>query len=120
MELWIKLAWAALVVIHLSPAAVAFSPDLVTRLYGVPAGGGIGVLLIHRGALFLALVAAAIIAIFDPSARRVVSVIFAISMLAFLLIYVRAGMPAGGLRKIAMIDLIGLLPLTFVAITAWK
>ena len=58
MELITKLAWALLALIHLSPAAVFFLPDLTKKLYGIDANGDLGVLITHRGALFLAIFAA--------------------------------------------------------------
>lgn len=114
-----KCAWLALAAVHAAPAAVLFAPSLVQSLYGVSPDGAAGVLLIHRGALFLALVVACVLAAFDPAARRVGSVVVAISVVGFLLVYARAGMPAGALRTIAHVDLAGLVPLAFVAYHAW-
>lgn len=67
-----KIAWPLLLLIHLPPAAVLFSPDLLGRMYGVTAGETVGLLLVNRGALFLGIVAACGFAIMVPEARRVV------------------------------------------------
>ena len=101
------------------PRGRAVAPSLVQSLYGVSPDGAAGVLLIHRGALFLAIVVASVLAAFDPTARRVGSVVVAIGVVGFLLVYARAGMPAGALRTIAYVDLAGLVPLAFVACHAW-
>ena len=120
MELWTKLGWLALVAIHASPAAVAVVPGMAQRLYGGAASGNLGILLTHRGVLFLAVLAAAALAIFDDAGRRTASVVAAISMIGFLQLYARAGMPAGPLRTIAWVDLVGLVPLIFVSLAAWR
>jgi hypothetical protein len=119
MELFVKLAWLSLALIHVTPAAVFVVPDLAGRMYGQAASGPLGVLLTHRGALFLALLVAALYAMFDPHSRRLASIVLAISMLSFLYLYMRAGYPEGALRKIAWVDLLGLLPLIFVCFNAW-
>jgi hypothetical protein len=120
MEGLTKAAWLALALVHASPAAAAFSPVMVQRLYRVPAEGDLGVLLAHRGALFLAIVAACVYAAFDPPARRALSLVMAISVVGFLILYLRAGMPAGPLRTIALVDAAALIPLLFVAASAWR
>ena len=120
MEIWVKGAWALLALVHLSPAAAAFSPGLVSRLYGVAPEGDLGVLLAHRGVLVLAILAACLCAILDPSARRALSLVVAISVIGFLILYVRAGAPVGPLRAISIIDAIALVPLFFVAVSAWR
>jgi hypothetical protein len=43
----------------------------------------------------------------------------AVSIIGFLLVYARAGLPAGPLRTIAFFDLAALVPLGAVAIGAW-
>jgi len=76
--------------------------------------------LVHRGALFLALVVVAMFAAFDPAARPVGSIVMAISVVGFLVVYARAGMPVGVLRTVALVDLAALAPLAFVAFHAWR
>jgi hypothetical protein len=120
MEIMTKAAWAGLALIHASPAATVFAPSLIKRLYGVDGTGDLGVLLLHRGALFLAVVAACLFGMFDPASRRAVSAVVAISVVCFLLTYLRAGSPPGALRTIALVDLAGLVPLGWVLFTAWR
>ena len=119
MELVTRLSWIALALIHATPAAVVFSPALVTKLYGVESTGDIGVLLTHRGGLFLAVVAASLIAAVHAPSRLAALVVTAISMGSFLFLYAQAGLPDGALRKIAVADAIGLLPLALVAWGVW-
>ncbi len=119
MDLIVKIAWLSLAAVHAMPAAVLFVPSMTQTLYGVAADGTIGVLLIHRGALFLALLVAALFAMFDPDARKVISLLIAISVIGFLLVYARAGKPEGALRTIAIADLVALLPLALVCFDAW-
>lgn len=120
MDVSIKVAWLALGLIHLVPAASAFSPSLLERLYGVPPTGDLGVLLAHRGVLFCAVVASCAFAAFEPSARRPLAVVVAMSVVGFLILYVRGGMPAGPLRAVAIVDGIGLAPLAAVLWSAWR
>ena len=102
------------------PAATLFSPGLVSRLYAVDPTGDLGLLLRHRGALFLAVVVACIWAFADARVRRLSSVLVALSMGSFLLLYVIAGRPAGALETVARLDLIGLLPLLVVLHGSWR
>lgn len=120
MEVLTTAAWAVLALIHASPSAVLFAPGLIGRLYGIEANGDVGVLLVHRGALFLAIVAACLFGMFEPSARRALSIVVAVSVIGFLLVYLRTGMPSGALRTIAFADLIGLVPLVWVLFAAWR
>lgn len=120
MEVVVKAAWALLALAHLSPSAVAAFPSLTQRLYGVEAAGDLGVLLAHRGALFLAIVFACICGVFDPAARRALSVVVATSVIGFLIIFALAGAPSGPLRQIAIVDAVALLPLAIVIISAWR
>ncbi len=119
MEMLTKFAWASLALVHLTPALAFFASGLVQKLYGLPPQGDLGVLLIHRGALFLAVCVAAIYAMFSVDARRLAALVLCISMIGFLVVYVRAGLPEGALRKIAVTDMVGLLPLAFVCWRAW-
>jgi hypothetical protein len=120
MDTITKLAWGLLALAHLSPAAVAFAPSLVERLYGVSPTGDLGVLIAHRGALFLAIVAACVIAVFDPPPRRALGVVVAISIIGFLVLSLRAGAPSGLLRTIAIVDAAALLPLALVVVAALR
>lgn len=119
MEIMTKLAWAALALIHAPPAAALVSSAAVERLYNTRADGDLGVILTHRGALFLALVMLSLWAAFDPSVRRPASVVVAVSVVGFLGIYARAGMPLGALRTIAIVDCVALVPLAWVVFDCW-
>ena len=119
MELSVRICWLLVALVHAPPAAVLVAPQLVEQLYGLSAAGETGLLIVHRGALFLAILTAALFAIFDTRSRRLASVVAAISMIGFLIVYVRAGSPAGPLRTIALMDAIALAPLTFAGWRAW-
>ena len=114
----VRVAWTALAALHLAPAAVLFAPTLVRRLYGVAPDGDVGILVIHRGALFLAVALAAAWGALDAAVRPLAATLVAVSMVGFLFVYVRAGMPPGALRPIAVADAVGLIPLAFVATMA--
>ena len=114
------LSWLALAAIHASPAAVLVKPTLTNTLYGVAPTGTTGMLIVHRGALFLAVFAIALYAAFAPEARKAATIVVAISVIGFLLVYVTAGSPKGPLRTIALADALALLPLAYVTWKAWQ
>lgn len=118
--MFIKLAWLALGLIHLFPAASAFSPALLDRLYGVAPSGDFAVLVAHRAVLFCAIFVSCLLGAFDPTARRPLGIVVGISVVGFLILYARAGMPTGPLRTIAIVDAVGLAPLTVVLWSAWR
>lgn len=120
METSLKAAWAILALLHAMPALVAFMPRLVDTLYGVSPDGDVGVLLVHRGALFLAVCITALYAMLDPPSRRLASLVLIVSMIGFLVVYARAGMAPGELRRIATADLLGVVPLAWVSVNAWR
>ena len=120
MELLVKACWILLAAAHAPPAAVALAPRLVSKLYGVSGAGDLGVLLTHRGVLFLAIVLVCVSAVFDVGGRRIAGVAAAISMVGFLILYARAGFPAGPLRRIALVDAAALAPLAVVLVDAWR
>lgn len=97
MEIIIKLAWLVLAVIHLTPSLVVFRPSLLAKLYNTPSDGLIGLLLTHRGGLFLAVVIACLISIFHIESRRLAAIVVGISMISFL-VRLRRGPPAFGWR----------------------
>lgn len=115
----VQLCWALLALIHIMPALALFRPALLTTMYGVDAGGATYLLLHHRAALFLGVVVLCIWASFDAGARSVAVVVTAISMIGFLLLYGQGGSPPA-LRTIAVVDMIGLVPLAVVAWAAIK
>lgn len=120
MEVLIKVCWGLLGAIHLTPSLVLFRPSLIETLYGVDPAGTIGVLLVHRAGMFLTVVILAMVAIWYPGTRRIAALVTAISMISFLLVYARSGMPPGQLRTIAWSDVGGLLPLAFVCLAALR
>ena len=113
-----RVAWGVLALIHLLPAIALVRPSLIERLYGVAPGGEVHLLLHHRAALFAAILATAVWALLDPAARPLAALVIGISMIAFLVLYVAGGMPAG-LRTIAVADCVGLPALAYVAWRAW-
>ena len=119
MDRLIVACWLALAAIHASPAAVLLKPSLIQTLYAVPPTGSSGTLLIHRGALFLAVVVVALFAAFAPEARRAATLVVGISVIGFLLVYAAGGAPEGPLRTIAVVDALALIPLAIVAWKAW-
>ena len=119
MEALAKISWLSLALVHLSPSLVLFYPALSQRLYSVPDSGDVGILLTHRGALFLAIIVACLMAAFDPALRRAMLCLVAISVIAFLSLYAQAGFPDGNLRTIALADSAALLPLAYVTWHAW-
>lgn len=119
MEAVTKLAWLALAAIHATPAAVLFAPSLAQRLYGVSPTDDPGILIVHRGALFLGIVVLAVWAALDPNVRRAAGTVVAISVAGFLAVYVRSGAPDGALRSIAIADTVALIPLAWTVWHAW-
>lgn len=120
MEILVKICWFLIGAIHFIPSLVLFFPGMVERLYSVDPEGEIGVLLVHRAALFVTVFLASIYAVFQPSVRKLAAIVAAISMLSFLFVYFRAGMPVGSLRTIAVVDLVGIIPLALVAYSAFS
>lgn len=109
-----RIAWIALALIHLAPGVAALIPGTITRLYGVPEQGAVGLLLQHRSVLFATIVVACVWAAFSTQARPFAAVTTAISVIGFLVIYALHGLPAGSLRPIAWADFIALIPLVYV------
>lgn len=119
MENLVRIAWSLLALIHAPPAVAFAAPNALRRLYGIAPEGDIGALMSHRGALFLALVALCALAVVDPSSRRAASLAVAISVVSFLVVYARHGLPPGPLRAVAGADAVALLPLVVVLVEAW-
>lgn len=116
----VNICWFSLAVLHVVPAAVLFSPQLLARLYAIDPAGDLALLLRHRGALFLGVAAACAWALVDPGSRRLASALVASSMVSFLGLYVAAGQPSGALETVARLDLAGLVPLLVVLQGAWR
>lgn len=120
--MWVEASWAVLALIHAPPSAATFLPRFRRRLYGgIDESGPLGIILIHRGVLFLAVFAACVFAAFNVDAREVASVVTTISVVGFLLVYLSAA-PASRrpLRNVAAADAIGLVPLAIVLFDAWS
>jgi len=119
MDTALRLSWFTLAAIHVLPALVLFRPAMTQQLYQVAPDGDVGMLIVHRGALFLAVVAVSLLALVDAESRRAASLVVAVSMIGFLIVFARAGFPEGALRTIALVDLAGLVPLLVVSVHAW-
>jgi len=113
------ICWLLVALVHLIPALALFRPGLITRLYGVVPDSPLFLLMHHRAALFFAVLVACIWAAFDPDGRKLATVIAAISMLSFLVLYHSRGRPAA-LGTIALVDLIGLAPLAWAGWHAFQ
>lgn len=101
------LGWSLLAALHFVPALALLRPALIERLYGVAPGSTAFLLLQHRAALFVAVVAACVWAAVRPEVRGVVAAVTAVSMVGFVGLWLGAGAPAA-LRPIALADLAGL------------
>ncbi|MEO0689829.1 MAG: hypothetical protein AAFY51_05945 [Pseudomonadota bacterium] len=111
--------WLILAAIHATPALALFRPSTLTALYGVSADSPLFLLMQHRAALFLAIFVACLWAAFVPEGRKLATLVVAISMASFLVLYAQAGAPEA-LRRIAMVDLAGLPVLVGVAWLAFR
>jgi hypothetical protein len=114
MDIAVRIGWGLLALVHLMPALAFFRPAQLSALYRVNADNPLFSLMHHRAALFVVICILCIWAALDPAVRRLAVVGVGFSMLSFLWIYWRAGQPAP-LKTIAMVDMIGLVPLVLVA-----
>ena len=114
-----RICWTILALIHAMPALAAFRPALISRLYGVDPGADVFTLLHHRAALFVAVVVICVWAALRPKVRQLASVAVGISIVSFVLIWWLSGM-SPALRTIAVVDLIGLPILCYVAWQAFR
>lgn len=112
-------AWLMVALIHTPPALAAFSPRLRARMYGVEETPALGVILAHRGVLFLAVALACVFAAFNEGARQLATLVAAVSVYGFLGIYAAAKFPKGPLRSIALMDVVAGIALIFAAMDAW-
>lgn len=108
-------SWILLALVHATPALALFRPGLLTTLYRLEPDNPLFSLMHHRAALFLAVLVVCIWCAFDPAVRKLGVVVVGLSMVSFLAIYWQAGSPVA-LKRIAMADLLGLVPL---AMAAW-
>ncbi len=117
--MWTTAAWLALALVHTPPALATFSRPLRKQMYGVDDGGPLGIILIHRGILFLAVASVCALAAFTVDARTAAVLVTSISVIGFLLAYVLHGAPKN-LRTIALVDAVALIPLALVGFDAWS
>ena len=113
----VQFSWLILLLIHATPALAAFSPRLRARMYGVSETPVLGVVLAHRGVLFLAVAVTCLVAGLHAPSRPLAALITAISVLGFLALYGLGGSPRA-LRPIALVDLVGVPPLALVCYDA--
>lgn len=111
-----RLSWLLLAAFHVMPALALFRPAMLTRLYRLPGDSPLFLLMHHRAALFAAVFLLAVWAAFDPGVRRAASLVTGLSMIGFVVLWARAGMP-DALRTIALVDLVGL-PILLYAV--WR
>lgn len=114
----VTLAWIALALVHTPPALAAFLPRLRKRMYGTDVLGPLGLILTHRGVLFLAIASVCVLAAFSLEARVAALLVTSISVIGFLIGYALAGTPKR-LRTIALVDAMALIPLGLVAFDVW-
>lgn len=116
--MWVAAAWLALAFVHTPPALAAFSAHMRKRMYGLDDGGPLGIILIHRGVLFLAVASVCVLAAFSAEARTAALLVTSISVIGFLLAYALHGAPRR-LRTIALVDAVALIPLSIVGFDVW-
>jgi len=98
-----------LAVIHFLPAIAAVAPSQLATLYGIAPGDKALVTLLQHRAILLGLVGGAFAcAAHMPGVRWPALIGGAISMVSFLIIATLHGELGGSLRRIAIIDAIGL------------
>lgn len=116
MDILERLAWLALALIHLMPAAALLTPGGLARLYGIKPGGPVLLLQEHRTLLFAGILVLCLWSVIDSQPRPAALAATAISVLGYFALYIRHGLPAGPLRTIAKVDLLALPLLAFLAI----
>lgn len=114
-----RIAWLTLAAVHFMPALAFFRPTSLQALYRIAPDNPLFLLMHHRAALFFGVFVACLIAAFHAPSRPLAAAITAISMLAFLWLYYRAGSPLP-LRTIAIVDIIGLPALAYAVYVAFR
>ena len=107
------ITWVLLALIHTTPALALVRPSLLTSLYRLTPDNPLFVLMHHRAALFAGILLICLWCAVDAAPRRLGACVVALSMISFLILYWHAGYPRA-LRQIAMVDLVGLIPLAYV------
>lgn len=109
-----QILFGFLALIHLVPAAAALAPSRIAHLYGVDTGDATLLTLLQHRAVLLGLVGFAFtIAAVRPGGSVAWHAVLlgGASMLSFIGIAAIRGALNGPLRKIAIVDAVGLLPL---------
>ncbi len=114
-----RICWLILAAIHFLPALAFLRPAGMTQLYGITPDNPLFLLMHHRAALFLGVFVACVWAAFIPDGRRLAVVLVAISMVAFIALYLLNGSPEP-LRPLALGDMIGIPALIYVAWAAFR
>ena len=110
MRVVIPVMFWALAIIHILPALSGLSGTRLAGLYGIsPQEKTLMTLLQHRAVLFGLVACACVYAAYVPSVRWAVLIGTVVSMGSFLLIALPRGQMVGALRKIIIVDGIGLL-----------
>ena len=112
------IAWLLLAIVHATPALALVRPSLLTTLYQLTPDNPLFVLMHHRAALFAGIVLICLWCAVDAAPRRLGTCVVALSMISFLVLYWQAGQPRA-LRQIAIVDLVGLVPLAYVTWAAF-
>lgn len=117
----ITLLFLGMALVHFLPALSVFAPSRMASLYGIaPGDTALTTLLHHRALMFSILFAGFIIAAFTPAWRWPVLIIGIISMAGFIVIAALHGELSGGLRKIVIADVVGLIFAALAVITLFK
>jgi len=112
-----RVCFGFLALIHVAPAMAAIMPAQLSKLYGVQSGDDTLIALLQHRALLLGLVGFAFIAAAVRPTSEVAwhaVLLGSASMLSFLVFVAINRQFHGSLRKIAVIDLVGLLPLAWL------
>ena len=114
-HLWTVLVLVA-AAINLAPASGAFAPERMAALYGVDLGDpDLQILMRHRAVLFGLVGGLLAVAAFHPPLRTVGYAVGFASMLSFLLIAWVVGGYGAGIRRVALIDAVGIAALAGAA-----
>ena len=113
--------WTALVLvaaaINLAPVSGAFAPERMAALYGVDLGDpNLQILMRHRAVLFGLVGGLLAVAAFHPPLQTTAYVVGFASMLSFLLIAWVVGGFGAGIRRVALLDAVGIAALAGAAL----
>jgi hypothetical protein len=113
--------WTALVLvaaaINLAPVLGALAPERMATLYDVDLGDpNLQILMRHRAVLFGLVGGLLAVAAFHPPLRTVGYVVGFSSMLSFLLVAWVVGGYGAGIRRVALLDAVGIAALTGAAV----